>query len=184
MASANDGKVIMNIVSDPITFWHFSLYGRWLSMIQIRYGSIVAKLDIVKLVWLVWLIRRKYISTHKVLEVLTNSLLNISGSDTLDLFKSAASKVNGQSVPATAQGGILGTPSAGQTTTTSSSNTATSGPSTTSSMTTTSSTSPASGTNTSTGGSSPSATNTAENLHVSDLSVLAILTLTMAIFLI
>jgi len=115
-------------------------------------------------------------------------VINPSGSDTLDSFKSAASSANGQSVPATAQGGILGTPSAGQTTTTSSSKTATSGPPTTSSMstrmTTTSSTFPASGTQTSTAGSSPSATNIAENLHVSiDLSVLSILTLIMAMFL-
>lgn len=109
-----------------------------------------------------------------MVEALTNYLLNTSGSDTLDSFKSAASSANGQSVPATAQGGILGTPSASQTTTTSSS-----------SMTTSSSTSVASGTQTTkTGGSSPSATNIAENLHVSaDLSVLSILTLTVAMFL-
>ncbi|KAJ5221108.1 uncharacterized protein N7469_009995 [Penicillium citrinum] len=109
-----------------------------------------------------------------------------SGPDTLDAFKSAASSANGQSVPATAQGGIFGTPSASQTTTTSNSNTATSsGPATTSSMTTSSSTSTTSGTQTtSTGGSSPSATNIAESLHVSvDLSVLSILTLTVAMFL-
>ncbi|KAJ6120445.1 hypothetical protein N7523_004725 [Penicillium sp. IBT 18751x] len=97
-----------------------------------------------------------------------------------------------------AQGGILGTPSAGQTTTISSSKTATSGPPTTSSMSTssmstssmstssmitTSSTSPASGTQTSTGGSSPSATNIADNLHVStDLSILVVLILSMAMF--
>ncbi|KAJ5733261.1 hypothetical protein N7533_013708, partial [Penicillium manginii] len=34
-------------------------------------------------------------------------VINPSGSDTLDAFKSAASSVSGQSVPATAQGGIL-----------------------------------------------------------------------------
>jgi plastocyanin len=114
-------------------------------------------------------------------------VINPSGSDTLDSFKSAASSANGQSVPATAQGGILGTPSAAQTTTTSSSKTTTSGGSaTTSSMTTTtSSTSAVSGTQTtSTSASSPSSTNIAENLHVStDLSVLSILTLTAAMFL-
>ncbi|KAJ6024689.1 hypothetical protein N7540_005486 [Penicillium herquei] len=116
-------------------------------------------------------------------------VINPSGSDTLNAFKSAASSANGQSVPTAVQGGILGTPSAGQTATTSSSTTTTSGPSTasstnTSSMTTTSSTSSASGTQTSTTGSSPSATNIAENLHVStDLSVLSILTLAMGIFL-
>ncbi|KAJ6110145.1 hypothetical protein N7486_002380 [Penicillium sp. IBT 16267x] len=103
-------------------------------------------------------------------------VINPSGSDTLDSFKSAASSANGQSAPATAQGGIVGTPSAAQATTTSSSGTTTSSPSTTSSMTSSSSTSPAS--------SSPSATNIAENLHVStDLSVLVFLTFSMAMFL-
>lgn len=109
-------------------------------------------------------------------------VINPSGSDTLKSFKSAASNANGQSVPATAQGGILGTPSAAKTTA-ASSGTSTASSMTTSSMTTSSSTS-ASGTETSTGGSSPSATNMAETLHVStDLSVLSILTLTMAMLL-
>ncbi|RJE26401.1 extracellular serine-rich protein [Aspergillus sclerotialis] len=99
-------------------------------------------------------------------------VINPSGSDMLDSFKSAASNANGQSVPSKAQGGILGTSRAGQTTTTSSS------------MTTTSSRSTATGTQTSIGGSSPSSTNIAENLHVStDLSVLSILTLTVSMFL-
>ncbi|KAJ5460176.1 uncharacterized protein N7458_001728 [Penicillium daleae] len=103
-------------------------------------------------------------------------VINPSGSDTLNAFKSAASNANGQSVPATVQGGILGTPSASQTSTASSS--------TASSSTASSSTSATSGTQTTTGGSSPSATNTAANLHVSiDLSVLSILTLTMAMIL-
>ncbi|KAJ5910773.1 uncharacterized protein N7473_000076 [Penicillium subrubescens] len=113
-------------------------------------------------------------------------VINPSGSDTLDSFKSAASSANGQSVPATAQGGILGTPSASQTTTNSGSKTTTSGgPAVTSSMTTSSRTSAASGTpTTSTGAPSPSSTNIAGNLRVStDLSALSILTLTVAMFL-
>jgi plastocyanin len=113
-------------------------------------------------------------------------VINPSGSDTLDAFKSAASTASGQSVPATAQGGILGTPSASQTTTNSGSKTTTSGgPAVTSSMTTSSRTSAASGTpTTSTGAPSPSSTNIAGNLRVStDLSALSILTLTVAMFL-
>ncbi|GLI76620.1 hypothetical protein PoHVEF18_004894 [Penicillium ochrochloron] len=122
--------------------------------------------------------------------ILTQSTsLREAGSDTLDSFKSAASSANGQSVPAIAQGGILGTPSAGQTTTTSSGMTTTTSSSmtttTSSSMTTSSSASASSGTQTTqTGGSSPSATNIAENLHVpADLSVVSILTLIVAMFL-
>lgn len=180
----------MSIISGGMAFWHFSLSGLWLLTIQIRSGSTAAKLDIVKLAWSVLLTHRRYISIHEAFEALTDTFINISGSDTLDAFKSAASSANGQDVPAMAQGGILGTPSAGQTTATSSSKTATSGSATTSSsaatssMTTTSSTSTASGTQTSAGGSSPSATNMAENLHAStDISVLSILTLIMAMFL-
>lgn len=107
-------------------------------------------------------------------------VINPSGSDTLDAFKSAASSANGESVPAMAQGGILGTPSVGQSTATSRSHIATSG-----SMATTTSTSTGSGTQTtSTGGSSPSATSMAESVHVSvDLSILSILTLAVAMFL-
>ncbi|KAJ5980301.1 hypothetical protein N7481_007599 [Penicillium waksmanii] len=118
-------------------------------------------------------------------------VINPSGSDTLDGFKSKASSASGQSVPATAQGGILGTPSAsaGQTSATASSmttsGTAASG-TTASGMTTSGSTSSASGTTTSSGGgSSPSAANTADSLHLStDLSVLSILTLMVAGFMI
>ncbi|OJJ66114.1 hypothetical protein ASPBRDRAFT_189154 [Aspergillus brasiliensis CBS 101740] len=123
-------------------------------------------------------------------------VINPSGSDTLDSFKSAAASANGQSVPATAQGGILGTPSASAspTTSTSSNKTTTSGGSATTSsettttgntMTTTTSTPTATGTHTTnTAGSSPTATNVAGSSHVStDLGVLSILTSIMAMLL-
>jgi plastocyanin len=111
-------------------------------------------------------------------------VINPSGSDTLDAFKSAASTASGQSVPAAAQGGILGTPSASQSTAASSSNTATSSSAASSSSAAASSTSTASGTPTSAGGSSPSATNMADNFHVStSLSVMSVIAFTMAMFL-
>ncbi|CAI7565148.1 unnamed protein product [Penicillium pancosmium] len=115
-------------------------------------------------------------------------VINPSGSNTLDEFKSKAASASGQSVPATAQGGVLGTPSAsaGPTTASSTSASGTSASGTSASgMTTSSSTSTASGTTTSSGSSSPQATNTADSLHLStDLSVLSLLTLMMAGFMI
>ncbi|KAJ5606612.1 hypothetical protein N7510_009393 [Penicillium lagena] len=114
-------------------------------------------------------------------------VINPSGSDTLDAFKSAASSANGDSVPSAAQGGILGTPSSSQSSTASSSMSATSSSATSSSMTTTNSPSTASGSPTKTASSSPSttsATNVAGKLDVStDLGVLSIITLMLAMFL-
>jgi plastocyanin len=104
-------------------------------------------------------------------------VINPSGSDTLEAFKSAASGVSGSSTPSKAQGGVLGTPSASAGETTAPASSMTTG----SSMSTTTSSS----TQTTSGGSSPSATNTADSLHLrTDISVLAILTLMMAGFMI